>query len=396
MFTATPAAAPSIPAAIPSSDPGTADGGVGSLGLQFGLLDADLDDIKEQAAAAYAGDQRAKKPKVTHALFFDEEKGFKKMIKTFPKIQFQGKGKEVDDLKLLLKHYDKWFKNLHPHGDHFEDLVFKARNVLNEKEKDDDGISSDPKERLHMFRFQYKNSVDSLASLGEDASQATGSGGVVSNEARERIEANKKRAMELREKKRQGAGGSSGAAGIPEDDMEALWAEAEASGQAPRASFDDDDDPFGFGFDMGDGPGGGTPAAASKRPAAMDFEDEDPFGFGGGGFDDDDAAPTPRPEVESATNSAPMDPEVARRIAENREKAMARKRKREEAAGDGQSLPTTSEAAATVAQSSVSSVAATASSLATVKEKLQIEQPHEVEGNEQNLPFGFGGGLDDP
>merc|ERR1719329_714589 len=254
MFSATAAAT----AATPSSDPAAAGGGVGSLGLQFGLLDEDLDDIKEQAAAAFE-DTRVKKPKVTHPLFFDEDKGFKKMIKTFPKIKFQGKGKEIDDLKLLLKHYDKWFKDLPPHGDHFEDLVWKARNVLNEKEKDSDGISSDPKERLHMFRFQYKNSVDSLASLGEDASQATG----ISDEARKRMEANKKQAMELREKKRQSAGGSSSAAGIPEDDMEALWAEAEARDQAPQSSFPDDDGPFGFGFDMGSGPGGGAP---SQRP----------------------------------------------------------------------------------------------------------------------------------
>jgi len=372
MFTATPAVAPST-AATPSSDHATAGSGVGSLGLQFGLLDEDLDDIKEQAAAAYAGeDTRVKKPKVTHALFFDEDKGFKKMIKTFPNIKFQGKGKDIDDLKLLMKHYDKWFKDLHPHGDHFEDLVWKARNVLNEKEKDSDGIASDPKERLHMFRFQYKNSVDSLASLGENSSQATGAGGEISDEARKRMEANKKRAMELREKKRQSA------AGVPEDDMEALWAEAEAGGQAPRSSFDDDDDPFGFGFDMGSGPGGSAASApAGQRPPARDFEDEDPFGFGGGGFDDDDFAPAPQPkvitptptQVESVAPSPPMDPDVTRRIAENREKAMARKRKREEAAG------------ATVAQSSVSSAAAPASSSATVEKKRQ---------------FGNGSGFDDP
>merc|ERR1719329_243172 len=203
MFSATAAAT----AATPSSDPAAAGGGVGSLGLQFGLLDEDLDDIKEQAAAAFE-DTRVKKPKVTHALFFDEDKGFKKMIKTFPKIKFQGKGKEVEDLKLLLKHYEKWFKDLHPHGDHFEDLVWKARSVLNEKEKDSDGISSDPKERLHMLRFQYKNSADSLLELGDDPSQ----GPAVSDEARLRIEANKKRAMELKEKKRREAAAGGGAA----------------------------------------------------------------------------------------------------------------------------------------------------------------------------------------
>lgn len=372
--------------------------------MSFGLLDTDLDDIKDQAAAAYAGEgARAKKPKVTHALFFDEDKGFKKILKTFPKIKFHGKGKEADDLRLLLKHYEKWFKELYPHGDHFEDLVWKARSVLNEKEKDGDGITSDPKERLHMLRFQYKNSVDSLASVGDDLSEATGTGGLVSDAARQRIEANKKRAMDLREKKRQENGSPSGAAGVPEDDMEALWAEAEAGGQVPQSAFDDEDDPFGFGFDMGGGSGAGTQVAVgSKKPAALDFEDEDPFGFGGGAFNDDDAAPAPRPAVEIAHTSAPaVDPEVARRIADNREKAMARKRKREEdAEGGGLSLSVSQTARSEAPASSTHALPAAVpavSPVAMADETWQLKQPNKMEEDtEQELAFGFGGGLDEP
>lgn len=250
-----------------------------------------------------------------------------------------------------------------------------------------------------MLRFQYKNSVDSLASVDDVPSQATSK---VSDEARQRIEANKKRAMELKEKKRREAAGQSSTAGVPEDDMEALWAEAEASGQAPRSAFDDED-PFGFDDEDPFGHGSGSNAApASKQQSGLDFEDEDPFGFGGAAFDDD-SAPAPSPLVKSPAPSQPaVDPEVARRIAENREKAMARKRKREEDAGVGQSAAAGSdtskpEAQSSSAQAQSSSTAAPAATLEeTSEKKSQLEQGPFTGGEEEDLPFGFGGGLDDP
>merc|ERR1719271_2221828 len=159
-----------------------------SLGVSLGLSDPSLDEGKKEGmaiAALQVG--RAKRPKMTHSLFFEDDRGLKKILSTFPDIKRRGKGREYEDVSLLLAHYKKWFQELYPYGEHFEDLVLKSRQVLEDKEKENDGTVSDPRERLHAFRFQYKN-----ASAAPAASRAT----QVTEEARARIEANRKAALE--------------------------------------------------------------------------------------------------------------------------------------------------------------------------------------------------------
>eukprot|EP00971_Amphidinium_carterae_P133817 2650894-Amphidinium_carterae.1 len=137
-----------------------ADGGMGAAvggGLDLGD-DPELDDLKDAAKEILQPTQkRAKKVRMTHSLLFDDERGFKQLLRTFPGIPRKGKGEEFRDLALLLQHYAKWLKELYPSNEHFEDVVWKAREVLNQKERLDDGTVSDAKEHLHLFRFKYKS-----------------------------------------------------------------------------------------------------------------------------------------------------------------------------------------------------------------------------------------------
>jgi len=301
-----------------------------SLGISLGLSDPmQLDDFKPAGLPTIAEDPLKKKRKVTHATFFEDDKGLKKMLKTFPSIKFRGKGGEYEDVSLLLNHYKKWFQDLCPYGDHFEDLVLKARQVLEDKEKEDDGTPSDPRERLHAFRFQYKN-----------AKEASSAAATLSDEQRARIAASRKRALELKQQKEAQSSGASAApapAQAQELDMEELWnmeqenvaaagRQQTSQGQAPDEF---EDDPFGFGggFDEEDGGLAAAPRAAASAPAPFfTDEEEDVFGFGGG-FDEDNApAAAAAPEAPPpAAAKVQVDPEVAQRIAENRAKALARK-----------------------------------------------------------------------
>ncbi|CAJ1368749.1 unnamed protein product [Effrenium voratum] len=115
----------------------------------------DLDlDVKDKAEVVPF--TRSKKPKLTHQVFF-EEKGLKKVIRDFPKLKFKGKGNEFEDLKALMAAYKKWFKELYPFQDDLEDLIWKSRAVLEQKEKTELGVESDPRHQLHLLRYQYKS-----------------------------------------------------------------------------------------------------------------------------------------------------------------------------------------------------------------------------------------------
>jgi hypothetical protein len=278
-----------------------------------------------------------KRPKVTHSLFFEDDRGLKTILNNFPKIKFRGKGHEYDDVSLLLAHYKKWFGELYPYGEHFEDLVLKSRQVLEDKEKDDDGTLSDPREKLHAFRFQYKNK----SAIGSSATPAKGA--ALSDEAKARIEANRQRAVELKRKRQAEEGGGVEVAAPsqqPEEmDMDELWRMEEERQAAERsqgaskqpmapAGFDEEDDPFGYGggFDDFDGQApSATGAKAAAGPSSFD-EEEDVFSFGC----EFDEAPAPKPSPapaapEASATAKPMDSEIARRIAENRAQALARK-----------------------------------------------------------------------
>eukprot|EP00435_Cladocopium_sp_Y103_P026811 s3523_g6.t1 len=120
-------------------------------GGDFGLGDEDLTNLKEQAVVI----TRAKKPKLTHQILF-QDNGLKKVIRDFPKLKFQGKGHEFEDLKVLMAAYKKWLKELYPFKDDFEEVIWKAREVLQKKEQTDTGEESDPRHHLHMLRLHYK------------------------------------------------------------------------------------------------------------------------------------------------------------------------------------------------------------------------------------------------
>ena len=130
----------------------TVHGGHFGLGVELGEEEDNV-NAKEQAVSL----TKAKKPKLSHRIFF-EDNGLKKVIEDFPKLKFQGKGHEFEDLKVLMAAYKKWLKDLYPFQDDFEDLIWQARDVLQKKEEIEgvEGEMSDPKQLLHQLRFHYK------------------------------------------------------------------------------------------------------------------------------------------------------------------------------------------------------------------------------------------------
>jgi len=363
-----PAAAPAGAAAASAAGGAAAGAGLGGASAAdlLGLHDPELDDLKDAAVhelTATTGG-RTKRPKLTHGMFFEDDKGLKKILKTFPKVKFNGKGHEFDDLKLLIRNYERWYKEMHPYGDHLEDMVWKTRALLQEKERNEDGIISDPRERLHLLRFEYKNAPKEEAPPGSAKKSSASDSKGVSEDVKRRIEENRQRALELRRAKQAAEQAAAGeqppgpevAPATQELDMETLWrieenraralemrqrklaaaagssssqpapAKAPAPAAPARNPMDDEEDPFGFGgFGMDDEdamPAPSRPAATAAAPAAtaidpMDEED-DPFGFGGFGMDDDcvqakapsqPAQPAAKAAAPAATVIDPMDEE---------------------------------------------------------------------------------------
>mmetsp|Transcript_3515 Transcript_3515/g.8241 ORF Transcript_3515/g.8241 Transcript_3515/m.8241 type:complete len:398 (-) Transcript_3515:187-1380(-) len=353
-----------------SAAPGVAEEGAGGAGPSLaGLLGVGGDDLDDLKVPAQTFSVVKKRPKLTHSHFFDDDRGFKKVLETFPKIKLRGKGHEFDDAALLLRHYEKWFQDLFPHGDNLEDLVWTTRNLLQNKERDEEGNVSDPREKLHLLRFKYKQGTSSTGnrtpgSAGEcggpqltdtmkrrieanrqralDLKRRREEGGVtpgrssLDSEALRRIAENKARALELRRQREEAARNSST---VNEEDILGLGEELDEVmgsnfGHRATQADQDEEDPFGFGggFDDDGGSGGGfrsmstMPAptrAESSRPTAGTVregtgtlqleEDEDVFGFGGG-FDDDgggfghstaSASKAPAPPAPPATSAPP-------------------------------------------------------------------------------------------
>jgi hypothetical protein len=300
-----------------------------------------------------------KRPKLTHKLFFEDEKGLDKMLRTFPKIKLKGKGREYEDLSLMLQHYRKWFQELYPYGEHFEDLVWKARQVLQEQEKDDDGHASDPRELLHAFRLKYKNAA------------AAASGANLSDEAKARIEANRQRALELKRKK-EAETGKGASTENQEIDIEEIWRMEEEHAAASKAQ------PQGApGFDAFD-------------------EDEDVFGFGGD-FDDF-GDPGPRAPAVRATSStdtgAPathVADDVRAKIEANRLRALELKKQKEAQANKTSATEREEAGKGSAAQSQKASIPDNPEDLLA-----QGQEPPDFDPfDEEEDPFGFGG-FDDP
>ncbi|CAK0800217.1 unnamed protein product [Prorocentrum cordatum] len=202
-------------------------------------------------------------------------------------------------------------------------ILWMARNVLQEKDKGlGDGGPSDPRERisprLHMLRYEYKTAKRKAADSAKWASEASAQ---LSEEARQRIAANRQRALEIKQKKAAeaaaaapapAADGAARAAAPPEGglDMETLWAiedppERRQEAQARKrtreeAAFcrdDEEDDVFGFGggFDADEPVNIREVPKAAQPPRAVPDEEEDVFGFGGGMGEDRHPAPPVAP-----------------------------------------------------------------------------------------------------
>lgn len=170
------------------------------------------DEILDRDAVAKVKDVmatgRKKRKKFDHALFFDDEMGFKKLLKDFSKVKFRGKGYEKEDLKLMMRNYRQWFSELLVQDGDLEEYTRKTRSILLKLEKDP---PSDPKERLTKFRCQYKNPSEADAATASDAKALSASSQrkaletapastTLSEDQLRRIAENKQKALE---KKRQ-------------------------------------------------------------------------------------------------------------------------------------------------------------------------------------------------
>merc|ERR1719298_231777 len=101
-------------------------------------------------------------------------------------------------------------------------MVWKARSVLMDREISDEGEVSDPRERLHMLRYEYKRAggagtkaaQERMRAERERAEEEAKSGSKISDEARQRMEANRQRALEKQRQRQQEAsqGGADAAA----------------------------------------------------------------------------------------------------------------------------------------------------------------------------------------
>ncbi|CAE7292539.1 Art7 [Symbiodinium natans] len=146
-----------------------------------------MENVKEEAV----NPPRARKPKLTHRHFF-EETGLKKVIGDCSKIKFKGEGHEFEDLKVLMATYKKWFKEVYPFEDNFEDLIWKSRAVLDKKEQDDKGLVSNPKDELHELRLWYKTSANQVSKpMEEEAGHRQ-----LDPETAKRVAENRARALE--------------------------------------------------------------------------------------------------------------------------------------------------------------------------------------------------------
>lgn len=347
----------------------------------------DLDDMKAQATHVF-GTGRQKRAKLTHGHFFDHENGFKKLLREFSRIKFRGKGHEFDDLKVLLSSYGQWFKQLYPTSEKLEDLVWRARSVLQEKAPGEDGEISDPRERLHMLRFKYKSAKKSAAASAKWAGEAAAQ---MSDEVKARIAANRARALELKKKK---AAEAAAAAGNAPEGGQQRNHEPKRKREEEAFPFDDED-VFGFG-------GGFDADGGAPQSQPIFFEEEDVFGFGGG-FDEEDApppAPPPAPKAQAQPQPAPapapasaLGEDVLRMIQEKRQKAAELKRKKQAEAESKAAAPAAAQQQPPPAQQQPAPSQSAAKQAASLDDEDLFGVPDVFQ--EEEDPFGLGGGMDE-
>jgi len=125
---------------------------------------------------------------------------------------------------VLLQSYDKWQRELYSVGEPLEDFAMAARQLLSENTKNDEGMISNPHSRLHESRFEYKK--------WEAVELRKKNPPVLSEEMRQRIEANRQKALEMK-RKRASAEMDADAAAIAE--LEAAAAGMSPTGVVPAA-----------------------------------------------------------------------------------------------------------------------------------------------------------------
>ena len=224
----------------------------------------------EEADGAKTAKKKQKKlaPKFSHDLLLDPQKGLVSVFKSFPKLKFKGKGHEASDLRRLLNKYAEWAHVLVPEME-FSDFIGRLekgsnarvrekldqiRNVvqgfcqIEDIEEYDQQAERDGGMAPHEWMAQAEDGLGDFDGFGESGGfgeggaaggGATGGGGL-SAEQRERIEANKRLALERAAAKKAAAGAPT----ADDEDMEMEWAAAQAG--APRPSARPPVAPMGF------------------------------------------------------------------------------------------------------------------------------------------------------
>merc|ERR550534_700483 len=207
-------------------------------------------------------------------------------MENFPKLKFKSfekKGCELADLTVLMDAYRKWGQECYPYGLHFDDFVKRLESKLAKKEKHTqlDQEDSVPEEHLLKLRFLHKMGIK----VEEAAKKSEAASTLSPEEKKRRIEENRKKALE-RKRLRQEAD-----------------AKAKQETQAPPTSQE---------HNIANG--------TEKRDEAKAEEETS-----------QDVAGTVKAEkpAEVPTPAACLSPEEKRRrIEENRQKALERKRQR--------------------------------------------------------------------
>lgn len=350
-------------AAADAAGVGDAAGAAAAFGFDEGLL-----ELKAEARPVQPTNVR-KKPKLTHDQLFDGETGFMRILNDFPKMKFKGKGHEFDDLSRLIAKYDRWFMDVLPDGGEklLEDNVWKCRALLSEKEKDDSGVISDPRERLHKFRCMYKMRPKPGAAAGPArAGPAAGTGAPLSDEMQKRIEEKRRQAQERKRKQQEDA------VGVGYEEVE--------------------EDPFAMGFGFDEEP--------QQAPPHFGGEEDDPFGLGFG-LDDDDGSVRPNTTAQASAPAAttaaktqpPMSDDMKAKMEANRQRALELKRKKQ---ADAAAQRVTDTPAST--QKASAEEAFYDEPMEDPFENIPAGPPPPGFGDEafDDDPFGFGFGFDDP
>jgi hypothetical protein len=250
--------------------------------LPPGAVAAAAEDAKNKLLEkTIAKKPRRLAPKFTPELLLDKDKGLTAVYKNFPKLKFKGKGHEAGDLRRLINKYAEWGQILVP-GMEFTDFVEKLekhsgnvrvrtklemiRNVqqgLCQLDDLDDYELADKGEHLYdEWEQAGGRPTDGLADWGDEDELPAAPPVELSDEQRERMEQNKRLALEKAAARRAAAGGATAGGAdasqtqIPSEsqitvDDEEMWDEIEAAGGGGFDAFDEEAE-MDAGFDAFD------------------------------------------------------------------------------------------------------------------------------------------------